>query len=298
MAKINSATITANESGNWTSEAVALTGGNKRVYLRVDGVQQSYRDFSVNAQIGSPSAGATVTSPVTVTGTGIPSSTVEVWDTPNSDVSFLSSWANTANSPATYCEVSSIGTTATAQGLLVVAWAGQNIDIALTSVAVMSGSGSIGAWTQRTNDTTGSGDGSVEIWTAAFTGTIANVVIRATSPSGMNMGVSVMAFDNVSASSPTGVVYQPAYSYNLTSVPDFAFTGCTAGSMVVRAGWTQPGSGSFVSNGYTSQVVWLNNAVVVDRSTNALTGTSITLGGGTGRLSTDLTQCGIEIKGA
>jgi hypothetical protein len=49
MAKINTGTITADGSGNWSSNAIYLGSGAKRTYMRVNGVEQLYRDFTLEA---------------------------------------------------------------------------------------------------------------------------------------------------------------------------------------------------------------------------------------------------------
>jgi hypothetical protein len=52
MAKINTGTITADGSGNWTSNAIDMSpAGAKRVYMRVGGTEVLYRDFTATTGV-------------------------------------------------------------------------------------------------------------------------------------------------------------------------------------------------------------------------------------------------------
>lgn len=46
MAKLNTSNITADGAGDWTSSAIDFTAGSKRAYMRVNGAQVLYRDFT------------------------------------------------------------------------------------------------------------------------------------------------------------------------------------------------------------------------------------------------------------
>lgn len=63
MAKINTGTITAGGDGSWTSNAITLTVGANRTYMRVNGAQVLYRDFTVAAasQFGKTTSTGTAT---------------------------------------------------------------------------------------------------------------------------------------------------------------------------------------------------------------------------------------------
>jgi hypothetical protein len=202
-------------------------------------------------------------------------------------VQFLGSWGSAAGgttSNSTNVTVS----TSQSSGMLValLSWSA-------TSVAASSVTASGLTFTRRTNTSSG-GSGSVDIWTAPFSGTLSSLAVGATLPGSANFAYKVIALGNVNAS-PIGTIVHPT-QVNSTAMPDVTFNSCTAGSMLLTNAWcaTAPGSGTLNNN--TALIDNQNDAGLFRRAFWADTGTNVI--GGTGYNSISSMQCGIEIKAA
>jgi hypothetical protein len=240
MAKINSGTITADGAGIWTSEAITLTSGAKRVYLRVGGTEVLYRDFTVGAAASvSVAAGP--------------------WSVE----------ANPASGVALPCTI-----TSTAGASLLVAMVCGNNSGGLGTSSSMASSGL--TWTKASGafvagGGTGEWGGPVEVWYAYSTGALSNHVVNWSSTAfGCRTLMSIVSLSGHAASNPIGNVSTASLAMATNGARTQTIT-CSAGSMIFGAAFFGPESTSNAPTAGTGTTLLYggSNRGMLYRSTNA-----------------------------